>query len=180
MAIFQDSKVFCNSFIVKIVFKYMCLANPILFFMINLVFEMVEYFNEGQCNEIKLSAFIYNNLSWQQNKICWCTYIKHFLTFQESKKAFSFIDVRTNLNILIRDLLKNWYSAYNNTICPFKLPKFVQHPLESLYFEEWLGISLYKSTSLSVSEWVWLLWNGKPQWPEILRDDYPCMQNNLG
>ena len=63
MAIFQDSKVFGNSFIVKIVFKYMCLANPILFFMINLVFEMVEYFNEGQCNEIKLSAFIYHNLS---------------------------------------------------------------------------------------------------------------------
>ena len=95
-----------------------------------LVFEIVEYFNEGQCNEIKLSAFIYNNLSWQQNKICWCTYIKNFLTFQESKKAFSFIDVRTNLNILIRDLLKNWYSAYKNTKCPFKLPKFMQPPLD--------------------------------------------------
>ena len=89
--------------------------------------------------------------------------------------VLKFINVRTNLNILIRDLLKNWYSAYNNTICPFKLPKFVQHPLESLYFEEWLGISLYKSTSLSVSEWVWLLWNGE-FWGMIPL----VIQNNLG
>ena len=156
MAIFQDSKVFGNSFIVKIVFKYMCLANPILFFMIYLVFEIVEYFNKGQCNEIKLSAFIYHNLSWRQNKICWCTYIKHFLTFQESKKAFSFIDVRTNLNILIRDLLKNWYSAYKNTKCPFKLPKFVQPPLDHYNMKVYILKSDwgYHSIKAPVCQWV--------------------------
>ena len=118
MAIFQDSKVFCNSFIVKIVFKYMCLANPILFFMIYLVFEIVEYFNEGQCNEIKLSAFIYHNLSWRQNKICWCTYkgcIKKmsrfvFFNFSGLEKATLLND--TFLISILKELSKTVFKSF--------------------------------------------------------------------
>ena len=147
----------CSIYSWSMFWLYMCLANPILFFMINLVFEIVEYFNEGQCNEIKLSAFIYHNLSRRLNKICWCTYIKNFLTFQESLKALlKLIDVRTNLNIFIRDFLKNWYSAYINTKCPFKLPKFVQPPLDHYNMKVYILKSDrgYHSIKAPVCQWV--------------------------
>ena len=52
------------------IFKLIKTRTQNLFDVSSLFFEKVEYSNEGQCNEIKISALIHHYLSCIQNKIC--------------------------------------------------------------------------------------------------------------